>query len=103
MPVRNIAVRCLSLAVPTGIGKMTEFVTFACNICGTGNTMPRDQLERDTSSCLECGSTMRLRAMIHILSTELFGESLVAKDFPVRTDIVGIGLSDWGGYAKILA
>ena len=52
MPVRNIAVRCLSLAVPTGIGKMTEFVTFACNICGTGNTMPRDQLERDTKFLL---------------------------------------------------
>jgi SAM-dependent methyltransferase len=34
---------------------------------------------------------------------ELFGKSLALPDFPVRHDITGIGMSDWGGYAKPLA
>jgi len=40
---------------------------------------------------------------VHVLSCELFGESLVLRDFPVRKDIRGIGMSDWAGYARILA
>jgi len=40
-----------------------------------------------------------MRAIVHLLSTELFGESYILRDFPVRPDIRGIGLSDWDGYA----
>ncbi|MBA2339395.1 MAG: methyltransferase domain-containing protein [Pyrinomonadaceae bacterium] len=61
------------------------------------------ELGRETAFCKSCGSTMRTRAIIHILSTELFGESLILPDFPVRTDITGIGMSDWDGYALMLA
>ena len=46
---------------------------------------------------------MRWRSIIHALSNELFGESLALPDFPRRPDIVGIGLSDWKGYAIPLA
>ncbi len=46
---------------------------------------------------------MRWRSVIHALSTELFGESLAIPDFPCRPDLVGIGLSDWEGYASRLA
>jgi SAM-dependent methyltransferase len=34
---------------------------------------------------------------------ELFGRSLAISDFPLRRDLVGIGLSDWDGYAARLA
>jgi SAM-dependent methyltransferase len=54
-------------------------------------------------SCRHCGSTVRWRSVIHALSMELFGTSLVLSDFPHRPDLVGIGLSDWDGYAKRLA
>jgi SAM-dependent methyltransferase len=38
-----------------------------------------------------------------VLSLELFGEAHDLPDFPTRADIVGIGLSDWEGYAGLLA
>lgn len=54
-------------------------------------------------SCRHCGSTVRWRSIIHALSMELFGTSLILSDFPRRPDLAGIGLSDWDGYAKTLA
>lgn len=50
-----------------------------------------------------CRSTVRLRSVVHLLSTELFGESLSLRDFPESKDISGIGLGDWRGYAGRLA
>ncbi len=46
---------------------------------------------------------MRLRALIHLLSMELFGQSLVAARFPKLKAIRGMGMTDQPGYAKILA
>jgi SAM-dependent methyltransferase len=43
-----------------------------------------------------------MRAIIHVLSTELFRESLTIRDFPERPEIKGIGMSDWIGYAGTL-
>ena len=40
---------------------------------------------------------------MHVLSVELFGESLALPDFPVRKSVRGLGLSDWEGYADRLA
>jgi SAM-dependent methyltransferase len=57
---------------------------------------------RETPSCIHCGSCVRFRGIIHSLSTELFGESLAIPNFPERRDLVGIGMSDWEGYAKRL-
>jgi SAM-dependent methyltransferase len=42
---------------------------------------------------------VRWRSVIHALSTELFGTSMAIPDFPNRPDLVGVGLSDWNGYA----
>ncbi len=58
---------------------------------------------REPWSCLYCGSNVRWRSIIHALSSELFGESLAIPDFPNRPDLVGLGLSDWEGYAMGLA
>ena len=44
-----------------------------------------------------------MRGVVHHLSTGLFGRSLALPDFPVQKQIVGTGLSDWDGYAHLLA
>jgi SAM-dependent methyltransferase len=78
-------------------------LSFQCNICGKICESKITDLKREKPSCTRCGSTVRMRANIHVLSMELFGENLVIGDFPQRPDIVGIGISDWEGYAVPLA
>lgn len=80
-----------------------DSVKFTCNICGAKNSSSLENLSREVASCVSCGSTVRMRAIVHVLSTELFGESLVLKDFPLRKDIRGVGMSDWDGYAEPLS
>ncbi len=72
-----------------------------CNICGRNHWTPRAELTREAQTCA-CGSTVRLRSIIHLLSQELFGQSLTLSDFPVRPDLKGIGLSD-GIYPDLLS
>ena len=76
---------------------------FRCNICGEHCQTALDQLDREAGSCKACRSCSRMRAVISILSTELFGKSLLLEDFPARPDIRGVGMTDWVGYAKTLA
>jgi SAM-dependent methyltransferase len=45
---------------------------------------------------------MRLRGVIAALSQAVHGTSLTLDEFPVRTDLVGLGMSDWEGYAERL-
>jgi SAM-dependent methyltransferase len=78
-------------------------IYFLCNICGTASGVRPGQLQREVASCPTCNSTVRFRSVIHVLSVELFGESLVLPDFPVRKEIRGIGMSDWSLYAMPLA
>src|SRR4051812_39849885 len=80
-------------------------VDFQCNVCGYGNTrVPLDLVRnREESSCLSCGSSLRMRSIVYLLSMELFGEALVLPRFPEDRSIVGLGLSDWDGYAIGLA
>jgi len=82
---------------------MLGFLVYRCNICGTNCKTKAYNLKREEPSCPTCKSTVRMRAMIHILSTELFGKSLALTDFPKRPDITGIGMSDWREYAVPLA
>jgi SAM-dependent methyltransferase len=78
-------------------------VQFVCNICGRGNDVALAALSREQDSCTGCGSTVRMRAMIHLLSMALFGRSLPLPDFPEDRSKRGIGLSDWDGYARPLS
>lgn len=80
-----------------------QLVRFRCNVCSKRTSFPRKEFKRDIWSCRHCGSTVRWRSIIHALSMELFGKSLAIDDFPYRPDLVGIGLSDWDGYAVRLA
>lgn len=78
-------------------------VAFRCNLCGTHNVVPFARLARETPSCSNCGSTVRFRAMAHLLTTTLFGEDIALSDLPPRKDVTGIGLSDADSYATPLA
>ena len=62
-----------------------------------------EAISREIPSCYYCGSTVRFRAIAHLLTTELFGCSIALPDLPRRKDIVGIGLSDSGPYTRPLA
>jgi SAM-dependent methyltransferase len=77
--------------------------SFTCNVCGTACVARREELDREIPSCTTCNSTVRARAIVHVLSSCLFGESLTLGEFPRRGDLTGLGLSDWEGYADRLA
>lgn len=81
----------------------SDILTFRCNICGQTCVKALAELGREIPSCAKCGSTVRWRVIIHLLSTELFGQSLLLQDFSTRRDLRGVGLSDWEGYAVQLA
>ena len=74
-------------------------LSFQCNICGAMCHAHMSTLNREVSSCKSCGSTVRMRAMVHALSVALFGTSYIIPEFPSRKDILGKGMSDWDGYA----
>lgn len=78
-------------------------VTFTCNICGGRGEAFLERLDREGASCKRCGSSVRWRSIVHVLSMELFGESLALEAFPRRPDIKGLGMTDWDGYAGPLA
>lgn len=84
--------------------KFDQRVKFRCNICSSVNDVPSTCLSREEASCTGCGSTVRMRAMVQILTAELFGRSMSIDEIsPPRPDIVGIGMSCWDGYANRLA
>ncbi len=79
-------------------------LTFTCNVCGALNLeVPRAAFGREDPSCKGCLSSVRMRGVIHHLSLGLHGVSLPIHAFPPRRDLLGVGLSDWLGYAPRLA
>ena len=76
-------------------------VHFRCNICGAISRVGADRLTREEPTC-RCGSTVRLRALVRMLSVEFHGKSLTLPDFPPRPDITGIDMSGSGSYAERL-
>lgn len=79
-----------------------SLIHFMCTVCGFQNSTPSSQLQREVPSCHSCGSTVRFRSIaLHLLNRLGLPERSLA-ELPVRRDLVGIGLSDWPGYAKVL-
>lgn len=76
---------------------------FTCNICGVACKRLSAPPGREVPSCPACGSTVRLRSMIALLSREIFGVELAIPDFPVLKGIRGIGMSDPPELAQRLA
>jgi SAM-dependent methyltransferase len=80
---------------------MGSLLRFTCNVCNS--SCSAETLDREIPICKKCGSNVRFRWIVHALSTELFGRSMLLKEFPRDRKIRGIGMSDWGPVAKILA
>ena len=80
-----------------------EVIRFVCNVCSGANTKSYEQMDREIPSCDHCDSNVRFRWIVHGVSETLLKRSLPLKSFPARKDIVGLGLSDWEGYAGPLA
>ncbi len=79
---------------------MTDFV---CNLCGATNRAVLKEMGREVASCTTCGSTVRLRALIQLLSVELFGIGAPMTEFPKRKGLRGLGMSDSHRFAEALA
>jgi SAM-dependent methyltransferase len=67
-------------------------INFLCNVCGANCGV--ETIDREVPSCKSCGSNTRFRWIVEALSMELFGKSLLLKNFPKRKDIRGLGMSD---------
>lgn len=78
-------------------------VPFECNICGAHNVCDPMHIGREDASCSGCGSSVRLRSIVDLVAREVLGESIPLSAFPVRTDVFGLGLSDWSVYARQFA
>lgn len=76
---------------------------FTCNICGAECQRPTGGFGREVESCSACRSTVRVRALIAVLSRELFGASLALPDFPTLKGLRGFGMSDSPELAERLA
>jgi SAM-dependent methyltransferase len=96
--LHNAASARLDVLAGAGEGQMI----FLCNICGRTAKVDKLKLTREEPSC-RCGSSVRLRAIVQLLTLELFGRSLAIRDIPERHDIVGIDMSGAAIYADRLA
>jgi SAM-dependent methyltransferase len=67
---------------------------FVCNVCGADCHSAAGSSGREVEDCATCKSTVRLRAVVALLSQELFGAGLALPDFPVVRGVRGIGMSD---------
>lgn len=76
---------------------------YTCNICGRENEFVESRLGRENPDCDGCGSTVRMRSIIGLLTNALFGTVAPLEQLPVRREIRGVGLSDWDEYARRLA
>ncbi|MCU1337272.1 MAG: Methyltransferase type 11 [Bryobacterales bacterium] len=76
---------------------------FTCNICGAECERPDTPAGREVPGCSKCGSTVRLRSLIALLSREIFGVELPLPDFPVLKGVRGVGMSDPEELAERLA
>lgn len=86
----------------SGSGAGAGALQFRCNVCGRSSRADLARLTREEPTC-RCGSTVRIRALVHVLSSELFGSSLALPDFPSRRDLVGMDMSGAEAYAGKLA
>lgn len=78
-------------------------MNFTCNICGATCDRPVEPLQREHEDCPHCHSSVRVRALIALLSKEIFGALLALPEFPVLKGIRAIGMSDAPDLAARLA
>ncbi len=79
-----------------------DVIKFTCNICGMQNSALLANLTRERATCTKCSSSVRTRAVVQLVCEHAYGRRLVLQDAPIDKSIVGVGLSDWSGYSKLL-
>lgn len=72
--------------------------TFRCNICGSPSIFMPSGDWREAPSCQTCGSSVRMRSVIHALTGRLYGAPRALPDLGPDPR-AGLGLSDWEVYA----
>lgn len=73
--------------------------SFTCNVCGAYNQV--ENFATEPASCA-CGSNVRLRALVYLLSMEIFGRNLVLQEFPALKSLRALGMTDSECYAARL-
>lgn len=94
--------RDLAARIDALIGAHEGELQFRCNICGRTAKTKTTRLTREAPTC-RCGSSVRLRAIVHLLTEGLFGKSLAISDTPSRPDLVGVDMSGAPAYADRLS
>jgi SAM-dependent methyltransferase len=72
----------------------TDVVRFQCNLCGTHNAVPAEAISRETPSCAQCMSNVRMRAVAQLVVQEVLGVTAPLPEIARRGDIRGVGISD---------
>jgi hypothetical protein len=78
-------------------------VAFSCNLCNHVNRLAPEAFDRESPTCAQCRSNVRVRSLLRALSMELFGANLPLSVFPRLKSLRGLGLSDKPAYAAQLA
>ncbi|MBK7929444.1 MAG: methyltransferase domain-containing protein [Bryobacterales bacterium] len=76
---------------------------YLCNVCGAVNDGAAECKGEAFPPCTGCGSTVRQRGIVLLLSRALFGCDLALCDFPELPAVRGLGVSDPAVIAKPLA
>lgn len=84
------------------LGRGGDQISFFCNVCGGTAVAQLARVTREEATC-RCGSSVRLRSLVHVLTLELFGKSLTIGDIPYRPDLTGVDMSGAANYADRLA
>lgn len=80
------------------------WLDFVCNVCGTLHCERVANFHREMAPCPECGSNARFRGMVAGLGDVLqMPARLPLVNWPARPGVRGLGMSDWPGYAEVLA
>src|SRR5438067_78682 len=67
---------------------------FTCNVCGTPCEPFTEPPGRETRSCPQCQSTVRLRGLVALISQEILGVQMALPDFPDLHGLRAFGMSD---------
>ena len=87
--------------MPHRPGTNNSTLDFVCIICGLCNTLPSESFDREAGSCVSCGSTVRHRSIIYLLTKYLLGKPQVL-NLVSPMEFQGVGLSCSEAYAKYL-
>ena len=78
-------------------------LAFVCNICGARTSAKLTRiLDRESSTCSNCGSKIRFRALIAALQQRRFNLIEPLSQSPKRKDLKGLGMSDDETYSTLL-